>query len=138
MAMERFADLVAADLEEPAFGRLRAAESTGRPLGTAEFVAHLERRLGRPVARRAPGRKPGVQTATGRLPLQVYRPASGTVFGQPSFNQLGLDLGAGFTASDAEILIGIEAGILGVARRVFRVALVEQHPIVRLADSRRP
>jgi len=137
MAMERFADLVAADLEEPAFGRLRAAEPTGRPLGTAEFVADLERRPGRPVAR-APGRKPGVQTATGRPSIQVYRPASGTVFGQPSFNQLGLDLGAGFTASDAEILIGIEAGILGVARRVFRVALVEQHPIVRLADSRRP
>ena len=67
--VERFADLVAADLEEPAFGRLRAAESTGRPLGTAEFVADLERRLGRPVARRAPGRKPGVQAAKGRLPL---------------------------------------------------------------------
>jgi len=67
--VERFADLVATDLEEPAFGRLRAAESTGRPLGTAEFVADLERRLGRPVARRAPGRKPRVQTATGRLPL---------------------------------------------------------------------
>jgi len=32
-------------------------------------VADLERRLGRPVARRAPGRKPRVQTATGRLPL---------------------------------------------------------------------
>ena len=35
-----------------------AAETTGRPLGAAAFVADLERRLGRPIARRAPGRKP--------------------------------------------------------------------------------
>jgi hypothetical protein len=27
------------------------------PLGTADFVTGLERRLGRPIARRAPGRK---------------------------------------------------------------------------------
>lgn len=37
---------------------LRASEGTGRPLGTADFVADLERRLGRPIARRSPGRKP--------------------------------------------------------------------------------
>jgi hypothetical protein len=34
------------------------AEGSGRPLGTAEFVTGLERLLGRPIARRAPGRKP--------------------------------------------------------------------------------
>jgi putative transposase len=43
---------------EPAFAAIRTAETTGRALGTADFVADLERRLGRPVARRGPGRKP--------------------------------------------------------------------------------
>jgi hypothetical protein len=36
---------------------LREAEGIGRPLGTAGFLTELERRLGRPIARRAPGRK---------------------------------------------------------------------------------
>jgi len=40
-----------------AFSSLRKAEGIGRPLGTADFVIELERRLGRPIARRAPGRK---------------------------------------------------------------------------------
>jgi hypothetical protein len=47
--------------EEAAFATLRAAEATGRPLGTADFVADLEQRLGRPIARRAAGRKPTKQ-----------------------------------------------------------------------------
>ena len=55
--VERFADLIATEVEDPAFTAIRAAETTGRPLGTADFVADLERRLGRPIARRAPGRK---------------------------------------------------------------------------------
>ena len=42
---------------DEAFTSLRKAESIGRPLGTADFVIELERRLGRPIARRAPGRK---------------------------------------------------------------------------------
>ena len=88
--VERFGDLIENDAEDPAFAILRAAEATGRPLGTA-LVADLERRLGaparinartmlvvafelrhfvrfgvafilvgtlgRPIARRAPGRK---------------------------------------------------------------------------------
>jgi hypothetical protein len=33
---------------------LRKAEGVGRPLGTADFVIELERRLGRPIARRGP------------------------------------------------------------------------------------
>jgi putative transposase len=37
---------------------LRASERTGRPLGAKEFVAGLERRLGRSLARRGSGRKP--------------------------------------------------------------------------------
>lgn len=53
-----FSELIETAGEEPAFGRLRAAEQTGRPLGTPDFVSDLERRLGRPIARRAPGRKP--------------------------------------------------------------------------------
>jgi putative transposase len=56
--VENFARVIETDPDDPAFARLRAAETTGRPLGTADFVADLERRLGRPVARRAPGRKP--------------------------------------------------------------------------------
>ena len=44
--------------DEAAFAALRAAETTGRPLGNEDFVKGLERLLGRPVARRAPGRKP--------------------------------------------------------------------------------
>lgn len=41
-----------------AFAALRGTETTGRPLGNADFIAGLERLLGRPIARRAPGRKP--------------------------------------------------------------------------------
>jgi putative transposase len=52
-----FAALLAEEPEPRAVAALRAAESTGRPLGTADFVSDLERRLGRPLARRAPGRK---------------------------------------------------------------------------------
>jgi putative transposase len=51
-----FRDLLVQDCDE-AFTSLRNAEVIGRPLGTADFVAELERRLGRPIARRAPGRK---------------------------------------------------------------------------------
>jgi len=53
-----FAALIATDPDDPAFRALRAAETRGRPLGNREFVSGLERILGRPVARRAPGRKP--------------------------------------------------------------------------------
>jgi putative transposase len=38
-----------------AFASIRAAETTGRPLGGAAFVSDLERRLDRPLARRKPG-----------------------------------------------------------------------------------
>jgi len=40
------------------FTDLRRAETTGRPLGAPDFVDGLEKILGRPIARRAPGRKP--------------------------------------------------------------------------------
>jgi len=52
------AALVEGESEIQAFAAIRAAETTGRPLGAADFVTDLERVLGRPIARRAPGRKP--------------------------------------------------------------------------------
>jgi len=61
-----FAGVIRTDADDPAFAALRAAEQTGRPLGTAHFVADLERRLGRKIARRAPGRKPVLRTETQR------------------------------------------------------------------------
>lgn len=45
------------------FARIREAEGTGRPLANSDFVAGLERILGRPIARRAPGRKPRLREA---------------------------------------------------------------------------
>ncbi len=52
------ADLMCSDVDDKSFAAIRAAETTGRPLGNAAFVADLERRLGRPIARKSPGRKP--------------------------------------------------------------------------------
>jgi putative transposase len=56
--VDSFAALVEGEAESPAFAAIRAAEMTGRPLGAADFVTNLEHLLGRPIARRAPGRKP--------------------------------------------------------------------------------
>jgi putative transposase len=53
-----FAALIADQADDAGFAALRAAEHTGRPLGTQDFIEGLERVLGRRVARRAPGRKP--------------------------------------------------------------------------------
>ncbi|HZZ36123.1 MAG TPA: hypothetical protein VFE03_10385, partial [Caulobacteraceae bacterium] len=53
-----FAALLRTDPDDPAFASIRAAETTGRPLGGEGFVAGLERRLGRPLAPRPRGRKP--------------------------------------------------------------------------------
>jgi REP-associated tyrosine transposase len=57
-----FAGLIANGEDDARFSALRASELTGRALGNAAFIADLERRLGRPVARRAPGRKPRAST----------------------------------------------------------------------------
>jgi len=56
--VEDFAALIADHANENGFAALRAAEHTGRPVGTADFVEGLERILGRRISRRAPGRKP--------------------------------------------------------------------------------
>lgn len=42
-----FADLLASEPEPDLFGRLRAAESIGRPLGNDRFLARIERSTGR-------------------------------------------------------------------------------------------
>lgn len=55
---EDFAALIAGAADDRSFAALRASEGSGRPLGNADFIAGLERLLGRKVARRAPGRKP--------------------------------------------------------------------------------
>jgi putative transposase len=59
--LDRVSDFAAAIADQgnaAAFAELRAAEQTGRPLGTADFIEGLERLLGRRIARRAAGRKP--------------------------------------------------------------------------------
>ena len=56
-------ELLQADTEDD-FSELHRSESTGRPLGTPEFVTGLENLLDRRIARRAPGRKP-----TGEVPV---------------------------------------------------------------------
>ena len=61
--VDRFADLIAGNADEAAFGALRAAERIGRPLANKDFIDGLERVLGRAVARRAPGRKKAVVEA---------------------------------------------------------------------------
>jgi putative transposase len=66
--VSRFADLLLEDKNE-AYAALRRAESTGRPVGAEEFVKGLERLLGRPIARRAPGPKPAAITDDRQLKL---------------------------------------------------------------------
>jgi hypothetical protein len=43
--------------DESAFAKIRSFEGSGRPLANADFIAGLERLLGRPIARRSPGPK---------------------------------------------------------------------------------
>jgi len=53
-----WSEFLADGLSEAEHKAIRAGERTGRPLGSAEFVADLEQRLGRVLARRKPGPKP--------------------------------------------------------------------------------
>jgi putative transposase len=52
------------------FATLRAAESSGRPLGADDFTVQIEQSLGRSLQRRTPGRKPREQ-ASGQLKLGI-------------------------------------------------------------------
>ena len=67
--LSRFADLLLEDRDDEVFAALRRAESTGRPVGTAEFVTGLERVLGRRIARRAPGPAPAASVSAKQLNL---------------------------------------------------------------------
>jgi len=53
-------------LEDADHETIRAGERTGRPLGSARFVAQLEGRLDRPLVRRRPGPKPMAETGLRR------------------------------------------------------------------------
>jgi len=48
-------------LTETELKTIQSAERTGRPMGSKDFVADLERRLGRTLARQKPGPKPKVR-----------------------------------------------------------------------------
>ncbi len=50
-------------LDDAALDAFRRSARTGRPLGSAAFVADLETRTGRMLARQKPGPKPGAATA---------------------------------------------------------------------------
>ena len=52
-----FAALVSTAGDERLYIGIRSAERTGRPLGNSDFISGLERILGRPIAKRAAGRK---------------------------------------------------------------------------------
>ena len=54
----RFADLLAGAPDTELFKRLRAAESIGRPLGDNDFLARIERRIGRVLKPGKRGPKP--------------------------------------------------------------------------------
>lgn len=51
-------DFLGEGLDAPMLEAIRKGERTGRPLGSARFIAKLESRLGRTLARQKPGPKP--------------------------------------------------------------------------------
>jgi putative transposase len=53
-----FAAFLSRKQDGSAMDALRAAKTTGRPLGSADFIASLERSLGRKLARGRPGPSP--------------------------------------------------------------------------------
>src|ERR1700704_537259 len=57
----RFAEFIEAGTDRTVFAALRTAESTGRPLGSEDFVARLERLAGRRLRKAKPGRKPSAR-----------------------------------------------------------------------------
>ena len=53
-----WAGFLAGGLKPEEHAAIRSGERTGRPLGSPEFIADLEARLDRPLARKKPGPKP--------------------------------------------------------------------------------
>jgi putative transposase len=63
-----FAALLAAPADPATTARIERAPTIGRPLGVPEWIAALERWLGRPLAPGKPGPKPRVHRAPERQP----------------------------------------------------------------------
>jgi len=63
-----FAALLAAPADPATTARIERAPTIGRPLGAPEWIAALERRLGRPLAPGKPGPKPRADRDTEREP----------------------------------------------------------------------
>ena len=63
----RFADLLEGEPDAAAFVRSRRSELIGRPLGSAGFVAAMEKSLGRTLAPGKRGRKPRNQAAADQV-----------------------------------------------------------------------
>jgi putative transposase len=61
-----FAALLAAPADPETTARIERGPTIGRPMGAPEWMALLERRLGRPLAPRKPGPKPRVEPAIAR------------------------------------------------------------------------
>jgi putative transposase len=59
-----FAALLAMPSDPATTTRIERALTIGRPLGRPEWIAMLERRLGRPLGPRKPGPKPRVERDT--------------------------------------------------------------------------
>ena len=59
--------LIDTEPEEVALARLRAAELTGRPLGSDDFVTRLEDLVQRRLRRQKPGRKAEAPEGSGDL-----------------------------------------------------------------------
>jgi len=62
--MGDWAEFLAGGLSEAEHRAIRSGERTGRPLGSAEFTAELEKRLGRVLARRKPGPKSAARASS--------------------------------------------------------------------------
>lgn len=60
--IDNFADTLEADPNDDEFSALRAAETTGRPLGSDAFISDLEVHLDRTLVRQRPGRKPAIRS----------------------------------------------------------------------------
>lgn len=69
----RGADLIGIEPVATVLVRLRAAESTGRPLGADDFLKLLERRLGRALRPRKPGPKPGAAAPGKQLDMEIAK-----------------------------------------------------------------
>jgi putative transposase len=61
-----FAAILAMPTDAATMTQIERAPAIGRPLGRPEWIAMLERRLGRPLARAKPGPKPRVERDTTR------------------------------------------------------------------------